>query len=183
MAQPIFALSVSLWVSSRGILVVFESAGTLQCARLEFSNPGGPKAAGVSHDSARAHTCTFERPGASNTTKIPREDPREGRKSEISDGRWKRKREISGPPTLQGPHPSQPPPFGAPTRGLLRPQVLGAPIGHPDEHGVLLDTRHGRPPSVVGAAPRANFWLRSGQRWLHSLPKVMMPTRGGVWHD
>ena len=34
---PIFALFVSLWVSSRGILVVFSKAGALKCARLEFS--------------------------------------------------------------------------------------------------------------------------------------------------
>ena len=32
-----FALFVSLWVSSRSILVVFEVPGTLKCARLEFS--------------------------------------------------------------------------------------------------------------------------------------------------
>ena len=34
---PIFALFVSLWVSSRGILVVLSKAGALKCARLEFS--------------------------------------------------------------------------------------------------------------------------------------------------
>ena len=34
---PIFALFVSLWVSSRGMLVVFSKAGALKCARLEFS--------------------------------------------------------------------------------------------------------------------------------------------------
>ena len=58
--------SVSLWVSSRGILVVFEASRALKCARLEFSGcrvrapaarSGG--AAGVSHDSPRAQTCTF----------------------------------------------------------------------------------------------------------------------------
>ena len=31
------SLFLSLWVSSRGILVVFSKAGTLKCARLEFS--------------------------------------------------------------------------------------------------------------------------------------------------
>ena len=55
LSRPIFALFVSLWVSSRGILVVFEAQG----ARLEFSgcrvkSPGGPFAkiglAKVSHN-------------------------------------------------------------------------------------------------------------------------------------
>ena len=44
-----FFLSLSLWVSSRGILVVFSKRRALKCARLEFSGcrvkpPGGPKA-------------------------------------------------------------------------------------------------------------------------------------------
>ena len=60
---------------------------TLKCARVEFSGcrvrapearSGG--AAGVSHDSPRAQTCTFEGLGLQNTTKIPRENTREGRK-------------------------------------------------------------------------------------------------------
>ena len=50
-----FFPSVFSSLSSRGILVVFEAPGALKCSRLEFSgcrvNPGGPKAAGVSHDS------------------------------------------------------------------------------------------------------------------------------------
>ena len=37
-------------------------------------------AARASHDDQRAQTCTFERPGASNTTKIPREDPQREKK-------------------------------------------------------------------------------------------------------
>ena len=47
-------------------------------------------AAGVAHDSPRAHTCTCEGPGASNTTKIPRENPPEREKKER---KWKRERE------------------------------------------------------------------------------------------
>ena len=37
-------------------------------------------AAGVSHDNPKAQTCTFEGPGASNTTKIPRKDQKRGKK-------------------------------------------------------------------------------------------------------
>ena len=60
---------------------------TLKCARLEFSGcrvrapaarSGG--AAGVSHDSQRAQTCTFEGLGLQNTTKIQREDTQRGKK-------------------------------------------------------------------------------------------------------
>ena len=67
---------------------------TLLCARpdLFFETLGG--------DSPRAQTCTFQGPGASNTTKIPREDPQK-------KGKREKKREISGPtpsaPTLGPP--------------------------------------------------------------------------------
>ena len=52
-------------------------------------------------------TRTFDRLGTSNTTKIPRENPRERRKNEISGGREKKKREILGLPPF-GPHLSAP---------------------------------------------------------------------------
>ena len=43
-----FRFVFPLWVSSRGFLVVFGSAGAVKCARLEFSgcrvSPGGPEA-------------------------------------------------------------------------------------------------------------------------------------------
>ena len=55
----ILALFVSLWVSSRGIWVVFETPGPETCAFgvLGLScETGGPKAAGVSHDNQRAQT-------------------------------------------------------------------------------------------------------------------------------
>ena len=51
-------------------------------------------------------TCTFTGPGASNTTKIPREDPQRERKkkSENVGGRGeKKKREILGPPASGSP--------------------------------------------------------------------------------
>ena len=71
-------------------------------------------------------TCTFEGPGTSNTTKIPREDPQEREeRMKIVAGEGK-KREMLGPPFEA--HPSglhfsgfgappfgAPPPFGNPT--------------------------------------------------------------------
>ena len=74
-----FALFVSLWVSSRGIC------------------PGGPEAAGVSHDSPRAQTCTFLGSGASNTTKIQREDTQRDTKRAKRWREWEEKKsEILG---------------------------------------------------------------------------------------
>ena len=70
-------------------------------------------------DSPRAQACTFQGPGASNTTKIP---PREGRKNENCGGRGEKKREILGSPPF-GPPPFGPPPFGPPT--LLAPTFSG----------------------------------------------------------
>ena len=74
--------------------------------------------AGVSHDSRELQTCTFEHPGASNTTKIPRKDPQE--KERRKKNCWRRRekmREISGPPPFGlplflswAPHPSNPHP-------------------------------------------------------------------------
>ena len=47
------------------------------------------------HTTARElQTCTFEDPGASNTTKIPREDPQREKKSENGGGRGNKKRDI-----------------------------------------------------------------------------------------
>ena len=46
----------------------------------------GPKAAGVSHDSPRAQTCTFEGPGLSNTTKSQREDTQKEREKKNENG-------------------------------------------------------------------------------------------------
>ena len=61
-------------------------------------------------------TCTFERPGASNTTKIPREDPQREEENEFSGGRGKKKARNFGPhpsgPHPSGPHPSGPHPSG-----------------------------------------------------------------------
>ena len=78
--------------SSSGV----RSAGSLKCARLEFSschvNRRRSKAASVSHDSPRAQTCTFEGLGLKNTTNIPRADPQDREAGE------KQKTEILGGP-------------------------------------------------------------------------------------
>ena len=72
--------------------------------------PSPARAAAVSHDSPRVQTCTFEGPGASNTTKIPREDPqRERKRTKMGAGEGKKKREILGPHP-SGPHPAKPQP-------------------------------------------------------------------------
>ena len=78
-------------------------------------------------------TCTFERPGASNTTKIPREDPpREGRKNEIFGGRKKKSAKFWAP------HPSGPtlraPTFRAPIFSGFGPPPLRALTTRPAHH-------------------------------------------------
>ena len=79
-------------------------------ASIDVRPSGGPP--GLAHDSPRTQTCTFERPGASNTTKIPRKRPKEREKRmKNCGGRGKKKREILGP-HHSGPHPSGAPPFG-----------------------------------------------------------------------
>ena len=87
-------------------------------------------------------TRTFERPGASNTTKIPREDPpRERRKNEISSGREKKSAKFWAPPhfgpqpfvphlfwvrapTPPGPHPSNTPPPHQKKIGQMRSKKM-----------------------------------------------------------
>ena len=105
-------LSLSLWVSSRG---VFESRSPQMCTF------------GLSK---RAH---LRAPGASNTTKFPREDTqRETKKNENGRGRGATKREILGLPTLRGPTFSEfgPTPSGpaiSPNQNrLTRPPTQGA---------------------------------------------------------
>ena len=57
-------------------------------------------------------TCTLERPGLQNTTKIPREDTQRGKKRIFKRERGKKERNF-GPPTLRAPT-LRPPPFGPP---------------------------------------------------------------------
>ena len=63
----------------------------------------------------RAQTCTFQGPGASNTTKIPRRDPheREERKKMVAE-KGEKKREILGTHPTGGPTLQEATPFGAP---------------------------------------------------------------------
>ena len=62
---------------------------------LSCASPGGPEAAGVSHDS-RAH---FRVPAFKNTTKIQREDPQEReRRMEIVAGERKKRAKFWGGP-------------------------------------------------------------------------------------
>ena len=89
--------------------MVFGSAGAVKCARLEFCGclvkPGGPKAAGASHDSPRAQTCTFEGHRLHKTPpKFHEKTPRERQKERNGGGRgekrakfWAvRRREVRG---------------------------------------------------------------------------------------
>ena len=67
--------------------------------------PGGLQAAGVSQDSPRAKTSTFEVPTDQNTTKIPREDPqREEKFHEKTPGERKKDswKEISAESDAMG---------------------------------------------------------------------------------
>ena len=89
-----FVLFFSLWVSSRGILVVLR-AGTLKCARLEFSGcrvkPRRPQSS--------QETCTFEGPRLQkhhqNST---RRHPKGKNRTNFAAGEGKRKSEILGGP-------------------------------------------------------------------------------------
>ena len=91
-------------------------------------------------------TRTFERPGALNTTKIPREDPQRGKKrTNFAAGEGKKARNF-GPPHPSGPHPSGPHPSGPHPSGphpsgphpsgphffwVWAPTLQGPPFGAP----------------------------------------------------
>ena len=89
-----------------------------------FPGPPFPRTAlpleGLQTTVRELQTCTFERPGASNT-KIPREDPQRGKKrTNFAAGQGKKARNF-GPSTLRGPTfsglgppPFEPPPFEPP---------------------------------------------------------------------
>ena len=96
----VFFLSSLSWGSFRGILVVFLKAGTLKCARLEFSG------------------CRVKPRRFKNTTqKSTRRPLREGRKNENCGGRSGKGANFGplhpfGAPPLQSPTPSGPLPSG-----------------------------------------------------------------------
>ena len=91
----------SFFLPSTGCLLVefwwwFLKAGTLTCARLEFSGcrvePRRPKkAAGGSHHSPRAQTCTFKGPGLQKHQNSTRRPPRERRNNENCGGRGEKR--------------------------------------------------------------------------------------------
>ena len=59
------------------------NAGTLKCARalgLSCETPAASGPPGLHTTTRELQTYTFDGPGASNTTKIPREDPQRGKK-------------------------------------------------------------------------------------------------------
>ena len=118
--------------------MVYLKAGTLNCARLgslvvpRRPHQNGPP--GFAHKNQRAQTCTFKFPGASNTTKIPRENPQETEeRMNFPVGERKKSAKFWAPhpagphpsgPHLEGPPPLQPQPLQAPTP--LRPHPLRA---------------------------------------------------------
>ena len=137
--------------------MVFLKAGKLKCARLGSRAvvcPTRPGRRGSHTTTRELQTRTFERPGASNTTKIPREDPERGKKrTNLVAGEWKKKARNFGPPPFWvppfGPPPFGPPPFGPPPFGPLLFLCLGLhPSGlHPSGPHTL------RAPTFSGFGP------------------------------
>ena len=72
-------------------------------------SPAATGPPGLHTTTRELQTCTFERTGASNSTKIPREDLQRGRKRTNFAGREGKKRVILGPPPLQAPTLRTPP--------------------------------------------------------------------------
>ena len=75
---------------------------------LSCETPGASGPPGLHMTTRELQKCRFERPGALNTTKIPRKGPtREGEKNKNCGGRGKRKSEILGGPAEGGPGKSK----------------------------------------------------------------------------
>ena len=110
---------------------------------LSCETPAASGPPGLHMTTRELQTRTFERPGASNTTKIPREDPQRGKKRmKFPVGEGKKRAKFwaphpsrstfsgFGPPPLRAPTPSGPHPFGAPPLRAPTPsgpQKLGIP--------------------------------------------------------
>ena len=78
---------------------------------LSCETPAGLGPPGLHTTTRELQTCTFDGPGASNTTKKPREDPqRETKRAKIVAGDGKKARNF-GPATLAGPHLALPHPL------------------------------------------------------------------------
>ena len=135
----LFSLSRHIFCSFLPLLLVFSlnfggfeapvrSSVHVRALGLSCEAPNPP---GLHTTTRELQTCTFERTGASNTTKIPRKRPtREGEKNKNCGGKGKKKREILGP-HRSGPHPfgTPPPPFGPPPfrAPILRSPTLRGP--------------------------------------------------------
>ena len=172
----------------------------------ERAGPSGPTCAGYgptrpdrrgSHTTARElQTCTFERPGASNTTKIPRKRPKEREKrmktvageEKKSAKFWAptvraptvRAPTVRGPtlrgptlrgPTLRGPTCSR---FGPPTLRAPNPSgppPFGATTLRPHPSGPHPSGPHFSgfgPPTLLGPTLRAPpFWAPMGETLKH----------------
>ena len=110
-------------------------------------------------------TCTFERTGASNTTKIPRKRPKErGKQNKTVAGEGKKARNFGPPPF--GPPPFGPHNFGAPQlRGPTTSGFGPPPLGGPTLGGPHHDTKNiGQ---KIGLAKKLDWpknWI--GQNWI-----------------
>ena len=150
---------------------------------LSCGTPAAPTRPGrrSSHTTTRElQTCTFERPGATNTTKIPRKRPKERAKrlKKTVAGEGTKKREILGPhpsgphpsgphffwvwaptlraPTLRTPPPFGPPPFGPPPFG---PPPFGPPPFGPPPFGPHPTGPHPSGPHPSGPHPSGPHWV------------------------
>ena len=119
---------------------VFEGRNPKMCTfglsgcRVKPRRPHQTGPPGLHTTTRELQTCTFERTGASNTTKIPRKRPKEREKRIKNCGGREKKREILGPPPFGaspfGPPPFGPPPFGAPSLRGPHPTLRGPhPLG------------------------------------------------------
>ena len=133
---------------------------------------------GFTRQTRELQTRTFERPGASNTTKFPLENPQREERMKFPVGEGKKARNFGPPPfgpTLRAPHPFGPPlflgsgpnPLGAPTLALpLRAPpfgapTFGAPLFGPPLFWVRAPTLSA--PSPLGPHPSAKCGI--GQVW------------------
>ena len=156
---PLWGLLVEFWwcLKRRGAQMCTFGVLWLSCA-----SPGGPEAAGVSHDNQRAQTCTFEGPGVQkhhqNST---RRHPEREEKNEFCGGRGKKKeRNFGGPwegrsrgrgvPRKGGPNQTLKP---TPTHETLSETVKLVPT-HTDntQHNTTQHTTHNKSNS---------FWPKS----------------------
>ena len=102
-------------------MCTFELSGCRVKPRHNTTQNPALGAAGASHDSPRTPNVHISGPGASNTTKIQREDTHRDKKRTKTGAGGKKKGKFALPPPL---HPSWPCPLGAPSFGSLRVFVL-----------------------------------------------------------